>query len=293
LGSILRALSRGAVTSGLLAAFTFRLHSALADEPAAPIPWAYGAYFGTGVYQTVNGETSYVLRVTPSWRLREASLDEQGTRTIGWRIRLPTAFGLHEFEASAPGAALSFGNVGTITAVPGVEIDVPMTERWSLKPLAALGWGTELGGGAHAWVYWAGVKSRVKFSADGFDWAIVNSLAYSGYTDNQHATSRVLPLLTGFEFDRPTSKKLGGDPVHLYWHLGYTDFLANEPLLLGSFVSTVDVHDEWEVGMAFGRGAEPLRLWRLRWDRVGIAYRFSSDHQFEGITLFFSSLFDR
>ena len=45
--------------------------------------------------------------------------------------------------------------------------------------------------------------------------------------------------------------------------------------------------------MAFGKGAEPLRLWRLHWNRVGIAYRFSSDGEFKGISVFFSSLFDR
>ncbi len=156
----------------------------------------------------------------------------------------------------------------------------------------------EIGGGSSAWVYWAGLKSRVTFSADGFDWAIVNALTYSGYTDGAsangaHTSSRVLPLLTAFEFDRPIEKKIGGEPVHLYWTLGYTDYLADEPLLLGSLVTSVHIDDEWEVGMAFGRGKEPLKLWRLRWDRVGISYRFSSDHRFQGISLSFSSIFDR
>jgi hypothetical protein len=45
--------------------------------------------------------------------------------------------------------------------------------------------------------------------------------------------------------------------------------------------------------MAFGRGKEPLKLWRLRWDWVGLSYRFSSDHRFQGISLSFSSIFDR
>jgi hypothetical protein len=137
------------------------------------------------------------------------------------------------------------------------------------------------------------VKSRVSFSADGFDWALVNSLTYVGYTDNGHTSGRILPLLTGVEFDRAIDKKIGGDPVHLYWHGGYTAYINHEPVFLGAIVGSVDVKDEWEVGMAFGRGAEPLRLWRLRWDRVGIGYRFSSDDRFHGITLFFSSLFDR
>jgi hypothetical protein len=179
--------------------------------------------------------------------------------------------------------------------VPGVEADIPIGSRWSLRPFANVGWGTETGSDASsAWVYWTGVKSRLAFPGrDGFEWALVNSLTYSGYTNDAHQSSRVLPLFTAFEFDRPIEKKIGGDPVHLYWHVGYTDYLKHEPLLLGSGVGSIDVEDEWEAGMAFGKGAEPLRLWRLHWNRVGIAYRFSSDREFKGISIFFSSLFDR
>lgn len=298
MGSIVPALSRSAAGRALLVASALCLQTALADEPPAPIPWAYSAYFGTGVYEVDGGETLYVIRVAPSWRIREGSLDEQGHRTIGWRIRVPIAFGLHEFDTSDLGSAVSLDNVSTITAVPGVEFDIPMTDRWSLRPFANFGWGGQVGGGASAWVYWAGLKSRVTFSGDGFDWAIVNALTYSGYTDGAsangaHTSSRVLPLLTAFEFDRPIEKKIGGEPVHLYWTFGYTDYVADEPLLLGSLVTSVHIDDEWEVGMAFGRGKEPLKLWRLRWDRVGIAYRFSSDRRFQGISLSFSSIFDR
>lgn len=298
MGSIVPALSRSAAGRALLVASALCLQTALADELPAPIPWAYSAYFGTGVYEVDGGETLYVIRVAPSWRIREGSLDEQGHRTIGWRIRVPIAFGLHEFDTSDLGSAVSLDNVSTIAAVPGVEFDIPMTDRWSLRPFANFGWGGQVGGGASAWVYWAGLKSRVTFSGDGFDWAIVNALTYSGYTDGAsakgvHTSSRVLPLLTAFEFDRPIEKKIGGEPVHLYWTFGYTDYVADEPLLLGSLVTSAHIDDEWEVGMAFGRGKEPLKLWRLRWDRVGIAYRFSSDRRFQGISLSFSSIFDR
>jgi hypothetical protein len=55
----------------------------------------------------------------------------------------------------------------------------------------------------------------------------------------------------------------------------------------------VAVDDEWEIGAAFSRGREPLRWWRLHWDRVGIAYRFSSNGHFEGVSLVFGSLYDR
>jgi len=295
LESIVPALSRGAFGRALLAvALVLAFHPAAAEDAAAPIPWAYSAYFGTGVYRVADGEKAYVFRVTPSWTWRDASVDEQGRRTIGWKFKFPSALGVHDLDADEIGSTLSLDNVSTITAVPGVEADIPIGPRWSLRPFANVGWGTETGGGSSsAWVYWAGVKSRLTFPGDGFEWALVNALTYSGYTNNAHESSRVLPLLTAFEFDRPIAKRIGGDPVHLYWHVGYTDYLNHKPLLLGSSVGSIDVDDEWEVGMAFGKGAEPLRFWRLHWDRVGVAYRFSSDREFKGVSIFFGSLFDR
>jgi len=291
------ALNRGALGRWLLAVgSSVALHSALADSnPTPAIPWAYSAYFGTGVYRVENGEKAYVLRVSPSWTWREASVDEQGLRTVGWKFKFPVALGTHDLDAHAIGATLSLDNVSTITAVPGVEADIPIGSRWSLRPFANVGWGTETGAdSSSAWVYWTGIKSRLAFPGrDGFEWALVNSLTYSGYTSDANQSSRVLPLSTAFEFDRPIEKQIGGDPVHLYWHFGYTDYLNHKPLLLGSSVGSIDVEDEWETGMAFGKGAEPLRLWRLHWNRVGIAYRFSSDGAFKGVSVFFSSLFDR
>ena len=290
-------LGRGAPGGWLLrAALLLSSHPALAaSEPAAPIPWAYSAYFGTGVYRVENGEKAYVIRPSPSWTWREANLDEQGRRTIGWRFKFPVALGVHDLDANAIGSTLKFDNVSTITAVPGVEADIPIGPRWSLRPFAAFGAGTEIGTDPRswAWVYWAGVKSRVTFPAERFEWTLVNSLAYTGYTNNAHESNHVLPLLTAFEFDRPIEKKIGGEPVHIYWHFGYTDYLRHEPLLLGASVGSIDIKDEWEAGVAFGKGKEPLRLWRLHWNRVGISYHFSSDREFKGLSIFFGSLFDR
>jgi hypothetical protein len=58
-------------------------------------------------------------------------------------------------------------------------------------------------------------------------------------------------------------------------------------------IEHIRLEDEWELGVAFSTGPEPLRLWRLKWDRVGVAYRFSSDGNFSGISVFFRSLYER
>jgi len=76
---------------------------------------------------------------------------------IGWRFRAPIALGLHDFDTSELGTTLKLKNVSTLTAVPGVEFDIPMTKRWTLRPFGAFGYGSQLDGSSSAWVYWVGV----------------------------------------------------------------------------------------------------------------------------------------
>jgi hypothetical protein len=59
------------------------------------------------------------------------------------------------------------------------------------------------------------------------------------------------------------------------------------------FFSVVDesvepLATEWEVGLA-ARRDQPFSIFRFKFDRVGIAYRFSEDSR--GIRLMFSSIF--
>ena len=58
-------------------------------------------------------------------------------------------------------------------------------------------------------------------------------------------------------------------------------------------LAPVSIGNEWELGVAFGKQSSPLRFWRLKLDRLGLAYRFGSNHEFEGVSLILRSLFDR
>jgi hypothetical protein len=269
--------------------------SATADAQSPvedPIHWAYGAYFGMGVYRVDGGEEAYIVSMRPGWQVREAALDSEGERTVGIALRFPVALGVYGLDTADLGTTLAFDNVSTLSAVPGVEFDVPIGPRWSLKPLAYLGWGAELDGDASAWIYWTGLKSRFLFPRSNATWALVNALTYVGYSANSGENGNVLPLFTGFEVDRPLGmKKVADEPVVLHWHVGYTSYLNQLELI--SKIEPIRLEDEWELGLAFSTGPEPLRFWRLKWDRVGVAYRFDSDGDFSGISVYFKSLYER
>jgi hypothetical protein len=265
-----------------------------AAQEEQPISWAYGPYFGTGYYELATGEETYVISARPGWGWRDAELRDDGRR-IGVQFRVPIAVGIYSLDPSDLASAVSFDNVSTISAVPGVEIEVPIGPRWSLKPLAYVGWGTRLDGDESSWIYWTGIKSRLTFGDDDFRWAMINGLTYVGYSTSSDEHGNAVPLLTAFEFDRPLGdKKIRGKQVRLHWHVGYTNYRNEERFAaLAPDVASTELPEEWEIGAAFSTGDEPLRLWRLKWDRVGLAYRFDSDGDFRGIGVTFGSLFDR
>jgi hypothetical protein len=266
-----------------------------AAQDDVSIPWAYGAYFGTGYYELGTGEDTYVLSARPRWTWREAGFDAYGKRKVGVEFRVPVTIGAYQVDAADLGGTLNFDNVSTISGVPGVEIEVPISERWSLKPLGYVGWGTQIDGDSSAWIYWGGLKSQLRFGDEDFEWGLVNSLVYVGYSSKDAENGSALPLLTAFEFSRPIGdKKIAGHPVRLHWHVGYTAYLNEVILNPGtSSISRMRLDTEWELGAAFSTGDEPLRLWRFKWDRVGLVYRFSGDGDFHGIGIEFHSLFDR
>jgi hypothetical protein len=259
------------------------------------IHWAYAAYFGTGRYEIDSGESVYQLSARPSKRFDRFESGADGRRVAGIELRVPVAVGVHHIDFNDVGSILKTDNVSTLSAVPGVEVDLRMSDRWSLKPSAYIGWGSELGGDASAWIYWTGLKSRLSFTNDAFDWTLVNAITYLGYTSDTHQRGRALPLLTGVEFERPHGRwKLGGNRVRLHWHVAFTTYLEEvESVAAQATLNPPSIDDEWEVGAAFSTEGTGLRWRRLHLDRVGLAYRFSSDGHFEGIGVTFKSLFDR
>jgi len=284
---IRRALSALAALIGL-----FGATAVLAQTPS--IHWAYAPYLGTGRYTLAGHGSFYTLAYKPRRELKEPSYVD-GERRIGLTLRLPIAASAYDLDLAAPLEIAALDNVATWSAVPGVELDIPINERWSLKPLAYLGYGTAPAEDASAWIYWTGLKSRRVFGDDDLAWALVSSLVYVGYSPRGAGrSSRLVPLLNALEFSRPlASKKIGGDPVYLHWHVAYTHYLDALELPFDDSVSTAPIDDEWELGVAFGKKDKRLKLWRLGWDRVGLAYRWSTDGRLDGIRLTFHSLFDR
>jgi len=287
--------SRTTLLISVFAVLTLAQHPALAqNDSPTPIHWAYAAFYGTGRYSVDATTDVYTLGFTPGWRIREADFNEDAQRTAGIEFRLPIAIGVHDLEGAASLQDADLGNVGSVSVVPGVEIEIPMNRRWTLKPLVYAGYGAQTRSSDSAWIYWAGAKSKLDFTAGKTNWSLLNFLTYVGFSGDADQRGEFLSLTTGFEFQRELKRRrLGKEPVILHWHIAHTGHLNELDFGLTGSIDRLDIPREWDIGVAFSKRDNRLSFWRLSWDRIGIAARFSANGRLSGFNFTFNSLFER
>lgn len=295
-GAILRPVLRPA--AGLLSFLA--LGAALADpaaaqavpaesEPEKQVHWALGAFFGTGWYQVDDNRSVFVLRVPPRQQLREASLADDGARHIGVEVLYPVALGLSKLDEVPD--FVEFDNYASISFTPGVELEVPVTPEWTLRPYLHLGYGWEKESSDGAVIWYGGVKSRYRMAGGRHRWSLLGEAYFAGYRPEYAGRGRFSAAMAGVEWEQPLGRlELGGEPLYLEWHLTYDWYF--DDLQFHVDRDTVEtVHDQWELGLALGRSDHPFELGFLSIDHVGLAYRWSSNGTFDAIVLNFTSPF--
>ena len=271
---------------------TFASFESAANEAKVifePVHWAYSSFFGTGWYQVEGARSVFVVRAPIRQTLRKSSLDKSGKDKLGIEIRYPVTVGLHDIEDI--GGIIENDNFATASFTPGVELEIPINERWYLRTLAHVGWGSDLRNNDSAWIYYAGIKSRYVFPARKYQWTLLNALYYAGYTPDEGRSDHLAVAQIGAEFRQPLNKAtIKGEPLDLHWTLMYS-FLGNE-LHFNLPDGTFDpIGDQIEVGLQMSLRNRPFKLWFLNIHRVGVGYQFSSDGQFTAITLSMNSWF--
>ena len=285
--STARFVAAAAIISTLVPSVAFSQDSELHS-----VHWAYSSYFGTGWYNIDGQRNSYVLRMTPRWNYRESSIDDDGSRTLGIYFKFPVTAGLNTFILDNPSDTLHPDNLASLSVTPGVDIEIPINQRWMLRPYASIGWGTIVDGSDSAWTYWTGIKSRFAFQSGKLNWALLNGIGYVGFTPDIGNSEDFWPLMIGLEFDYPLGKKnADGDQYLWYWHASYTTFENDLELILDD-PATKPITDQWELAIALGKKDERIKIWFMNFDRLGLGFRTSSNGDLQGITFVFRSIFD-
>lgn len=256
-----------------------------------PVHWAYSSFFGTGWYKVSDARSVFVIKTPIRQTLRPSSLAESGAREVGVEIRYPVSIGMHDIRDL--GSIIEDDNFATVSFAPGVELEIPINKRWYLRTSAHAGWGTDLKSDDSAWIYYAGIKSRYSFPAEKYQWSLLNSLFYAGYTPDEGRSDHLAVAQLGVELTQPLDRMtLFGEPVDLHWTLMYS-FLGNE-LHFNLPDGTFDpIQDQIEIGLQVSLRNRPFRFWFFELQRLGLGYQFSSSGEITAITFSARSWFTK
>jgi hypothetical protein len=243
------------------------------------INWYYAATFGTGIY-TAGDRTVSVLQLPFSRALKTVADDG-----LGLRFKVSTTLGFYDYNIDSVFNANIPNRISTLSVLPGLEWEFPLSRRWTIRPYVDAGFGQELAGRESAWIYDFGVKSRVLIAQDnGVDFALVNSLTSAGYRPRGGPTKPFGYLATGLDITIPTERTLFGRTVYIgftpiyYYYFGHLSFAEfdNPDNRIG---------EEVELAVSI----VTRKPWSLKFfdvDRVGVAIRSSGN--ITGVSLFTS-----
>ncbi|MEO8005164.1 MAG: hypothetical protein ABI771_09680 [Betaproteobacteria bacterium] len=258
---------------------TAQAQTGTVTERQSLINWYYAAAFGTGTY-TAGDRSVTVLQAPFSHALQ--TLEEDG---IGLKFKLSATLGFYDYNFNSVVHGNVPDRVSTFSMLPGLEWQMLLNKRWTIRPYVDAGYGKELTGGQSAWIYDFGVKSRFIFAEDhGVEFALANALATAGYRSRGGPTQTFGYLATGLDITVPTGKPLFGRMAYIgftpvyYYYFNRLDFAEFDN-------SNNRIREEFQVAVSLvARKPWSLKLFDI--DRIGIAARTSGD--VSGVTLFTS-----
>jgi hypothetical protein len=230
--------------------------------------WYYASAYGTGYYQ-IGEESVAVVRLPFARTLRQAT-DEQW----GLRLTLPVSgafanFDLREFD---------LGRVSTagMSFVPGIEVVIPLSPSWMVKPFASLGMARDFHHDSNAIIYSLGASTVYQQPiGDSVLSAVGGKVVYAGYQ-------------SGGERSILGAVSIGGD---LGFPLGGMEISGRQAVLGTQLIGTVyfnnldflipgspreEVSHEVEVSLTLG-ARRPFEVLGIGFDRFGLGYRWGSD----------------
>lgn len=278
----------------LLAGLLLQAHPVESQEGSSTstVHWAYASYFGTGWYKISDEQSAFIAHFAPTLLSGEASWFDDSGREAVYRVRVPITVGVTQLDFDDVSGILDPGNFSTTSIGLAADIDVPLTDRFSIRPNVQLSYGTVIGESADAVTYRGDIRARYRFEPGNLEWAVIGSAGAVAYDANTSANDSFSYASLGAEFTYPVNWfSSEDDQTLLYWHVSYTDLLnrIKTRTFAGEYA---EITNYWQAGLAFGKKGRDIKLWFLKFDRLGLAYDISPSGDLRGINLVLRSLYE-
>jgi hypothetical protein len=205
--------------------------------------FAFASYLGTGFY-TTSGQNVFVLQVPLKHTIKEKTDTE-----AGWVLKLPITIGFINFDSIEIEGLPELSDVGTITFLPGLEFQYPVTPNWTLIPFADYGFARELDTTSNVLIVGAGIKSYFNAHFDKAMFTLGNRFLYAREQSKDSSSNADYSLIeTGLNYRVTSDYSFGGEP--LYSNLYYINFYyPNNLVFFEQTANPIRVGVEHEVGI--------------------------------------------
>lgn len=262
------------------------------EAPLPSVHWAYATYFGTGWYQVADQQSAFIVNYAPRVYTAEADWPAAEDRKAVYTLRVPFALGVTRLDLEDVPGLIDPDNFAAVSAGVRADIDMPLTGKFSLRPSAQLSYGTLIGESDYAWTYRGDLRGRYSFRPGALDWSVIGAAGLVGYDANRGDDDGFTYAALGAEFAYPVPWFGSDDDQTLFhWHILYTDFLDRMEVR-GRLNQLEEVTNFWQAGFAFGKRDRPIKLWFLRFDRLGLAYDVSPSGELRGLKIVMRSLYE-
>ena len=241
------------------------------EDPGDLFNYSFAVWLGSGFYKINDADKRLaVLRVPARYSLRPMRGDETAPiDRLGFRLLLPAVIAYEEQTDSD----FSFG---AFAFVPGLEIEIPVNQYWTLKPFGQIGAGKDTAGGTANYIYGGGIKSLVSIPWRKFVFGIGNSWIVAEDRDTTSKDTTGFSLLNaGLDIRHPTGFTIFDRQLDISGYF-VVNYFKNQVDLLSEDGQTYKLKTLYEVGLTFGV-SEALSIWKVDFDRVGIDYRWGDE----------------
>lgn len=234
-----------------------------AEEVQEPANYAFASYIGSGFYQT-DGQTVMVFNMPFSYQPNAFKEKDR-------KLRMPVSVGFYNFtfddipEFDIPGEA------ATLSAVPGIQQTIKITDKLSFVPYFDLGVGHNFRSQNSVLIYSAGVSSWYEFGEkDQMLW--LNKLLYAGYKGLSYDVTDGFALLqSGLDYKLPVSFRGGSRQFQVttyalvQWYFNSLRFIVPDSQL-------VRVNNNVEFGFSLVADKK-FNFYLFGIDHIGFGYR--------------------
>ncbi len=231
------------------------------------VSYIYAAIMGTGTYE-IDGRRITMLRAPIKFTQRDASPEAWG---ITWYA--PVSIGYDAVTDNNWLDLIFDEDLVTASVLPGFELDIPLNDTWSIRPLGNLGYTRDITRGENIFMGVAGLRALATVPTTGkweFRWGLGFRLAGEYQLESNH-TEGFSIAETGIDVRRNTGfsvleRKINAGAYLILqrfepeWDISETPYRSSEVLTLV------------EVGLSVGL-RRPRKLFGFSVDRVRVGYQ--------------------